>query len=83
MTFKPFAGLGAGARTYDYKADQLATKTGAVGYGAIGSEIQFDRVALRCQAQDNVFSFRSPLSGASTKTRNDLRLSFGLAYHFR
>jgi hypothetical protein len=83
MTFKPFAGLGAGARTFDYKADELATKTGAVGYGAIGSEIQFDRIGLRCEARDNVFSFRSPMKGVDTKTRNDLRMSFGFAYHFR
>lgn len=34
-------------------------------------------------AQDNVFCYRSPISGVSSKTRNDMGLAFGLAYHLR
>lgn len=80
---KPFAGLGAGARTYAFKASGLSDKTCAAAYGALGSEFQLDRVALRLEARDNVFCYRSPVAGISSATRNDIGLAFGLAYHFR
>jgi Outer membrane protein beta-barrel domain len=79
--FKPYVGLGAGARTYAYKANGLADKTCAAGYGALGSEFQLDRVALRFEARDNVFCFKSPIAGVESKTRNDVALAFGVAYH--
>lgn len=81
--FKPFIGLGAGARTYAYKATGLSDRTCAAGYGALGSEFQLDRVALRFEARDNVFCYRSPLPGVASSTQNDIGLAFGFAYHFR
>lgn len=80
---KPFLGLGVGARTYAYKASGLSNNTCAAGYGALGSEFQFDKVALRFEARDNVFCYRSPIAGVATATRNDVGLAFGFAYHFR
>lgn len=79
---KPFLGLGVGARTYTYKAPGLSTNTCAAGYGALGSEFQVDKVALRFEARDNLFCYRDPIDGVS-KTRNDVGLALGLAYHFR
>jgi hypothetical protein len=81
--FKPFVGLGLGARTYSYKAAGLSDRTCAAGYGALGSEFQLERVALRLEARDNVFCYRSPMAGVASRTRNDVGLTFGLAYHFR
>jgi len=81
--FKPFVGLGVGARTYAYKATGLSDRTCAAGYGALGSEFQFAKVALRLEARDNVFCYRSPIAGVSSTTRNDVGLAFGFAYHFR
>jgi hypothetical protein len=78
---KPFFGLGAGARTYRFSSDQLSNKTCALGYGAAGSEFQIAKVALRLEARENVFCYRSPFIGEKSKTRNDLGLSFGIAYH--
>ena len=80
---KPFVGLGAGARTYAYKADALADRTCTAGYGALGSEFQHDRFALRLEARENVFCYRAPIAGSKSVTRNDLGLAFGLAYHLR
>jgi hypothetical protein len=79
--FKPFVGLGGGARTYAFKAAGLADKTCASGYGALGSELQLNRVALRVEARDNVFCYRSPIAGVRSKTRNDLGLAIGFAFH--
>lgn len=81
--FKPFLGLGAGARTYLYEADNLKNRTCAAGYGALGAEFEFNRAAIRFEGRDNVFCFRSPLPDIKSKTRNDVGLSLGLAYHFR
>ena len=81
--FKPFFGLGAGARTYDYKSSLFSSRTSAAGYASLGSEFQLSPVALRIEARENVFDFRSPLASEASKTRTDIGLLFGFAYHFR
>ena len=81
--FKPFMGLGGGARTYLYEDDNLANRTCAAGYGALGAELEFARTAIRVEGRDNLFCFRSALPGIKSKTRTDVGLSLGLAYHFR
>ena len=81
--FKPFVGLGGGARTYLYEDDNLKNRTCAAGYGALGAELQFDRTAIRLEGRDNVFCFRSALPDIKSKTRNDIGLTLGLAYHLR
>ena len=80
---RPFVGLGAGARSYLYAAGALNDRTCAVGYGAIGTELQIGETALRGEARDNVFCYESPLDGVRSRTRNDVGLSLGLSYHFR
>ncbi len=80
---RPFVGAGVGGRTYAYQAATLSNKTCAAGYGALGTEFQLARTALRLEARDNVFCFKSPIAGVSSKTRNDIGLAFGVAYHLR
>ena len=80
--FRPYVGLGAGARTYAYEAGQLADKTCAQGYGAVGAEFQIRRTSFRLEGRDNVFCFKSPIAGQDSKTRNDIRLATAFAYHF-
>lgn len=81
--FKPFLGLGAGARTYDYKSTVFSTQSWAAGYGALGTEFQLNPVALRLEARENFFGYKSPLPNGSSATRNDAAILFGFAYHFR
>jgi hypothetical protein len=80
-TFRPFLGVGGGARTYDYQASTLLTRTCAAGYGAIGSEFKTGLTALHVEARDYVFCNKSPLPGGKSKTRNDITFALGLAYH--
>jgi hypothetical protein len=80
---RPFAGIGVGARTYAFQGVGLKDRTCFAGYGALGTEFQIARTALRLEARDNVFCYRSPISGVSSKTRNDVGLSLGVAYHLR
>jgi hypothetical protein len=81
--FRPYVRIGGGARTYAYQADQLAGQTCAAGYGALGTEFQLGRTALRVEARDDVFRFKSPVAGQDSKTRNDIRLAAGVAFHLR
>jgi hypothetical protein len=78
---RPFAGLGAGFRTYDFKGD-LETKSCSAGYGALGSELQKGAVAFRLEARDYALCYQSPVTGKKS-TRSDLGISFGIAYHVR
>lgn len=79
---KPFAGIGAGGRTYTYRGP-LPDRTCGSGYVALGTEFQIAPWAFRVEARDNLFCYKAPLAGAKSQTRNDVGLSLGLAYHFR
>ena len=81
--FRPFFGFGAGGRTYAYADDVLDDETCLSGYGALGSEFTFGPTGVRLEARDNLFSYRSPIAGVRSRTRNDVNLMVGLAYHFR
>jgi hypothetical protein len=80
--WRPFAGLGVGGRTYDYRKADVATRTCTAGYGALGSELQMGTVGLRLEGRDYLSCYKSPLT-AARRTRSDLGLSFGVAYHLR
>lgn len=80
---RPFAGLGVGGRTYAFQGISLEDKTSFAGYGALGTEFQIARTALRLEARHNVFRYRSPVPGVPARTRSDIGLSLGIAYHLR
>jgi len=78
--FRPFVGVGAGARTYDYQALGAKANTCTAGYGALGTEFQRKMFAFRLESRGYVTCFKSPLM-AQKKNRSDMLFSFGLAYH--
>ena len=80
---RPFAGLGVGGRTYAFQGLGLTDKTCFAGYGALGTEFQIARTALRLEARHNLFCYRSPVPGVKSQTRSDIGLSLGIAYHLR
>jgi hypothetical protein len=78
----PFAGLGAGGRTYDYRDLDVSSKTNVAGYGALGAELGVSRLGIRFEARDYVSRFK-PLAGTGdTRTRNDVTLATGLTVRF-
>lgn len=79
---RPFAGAGAGGRTYDYRTLAAGTRSCVSGYGTVGAELRRDIVAFRAEARDYLSCFEPPLTGTK-RTRNDLGLTVGLAYHLR
>jgi hypothetical protein len=82
IMLRPFVGAGAGGRTYDYKAGGVGTNSCLAGYGTLGSEIQDGVIAFRAEARNYLSCYESPISGTK-RTRHDLGLSIGLAYHLR
>lgn len=81
-SFTPFAGLGIGGRTYDYRDLDVSSKSEVAGYGALGGELGFGRVGARLEARDYVSRFE-PLTGSGdAKTRNDVTLAAGLTLKF-
>lgn len=78
--FRPFFGVGAGARTYDFKHAGMASSTQVASYAAIGHEVLRGAFAIRCEARDYVSRYVSPVTRA-TSNRNDLAFSFGVAFH--
>ena len=79
--FTPFAGLGAGGRTYNYRDLDVDSKTNFAGFGTIGGELGFGRVGLRVEGRDYVSQFK-PFEGGDSKTRNDVTIAAGLTLRF-
>jgi hypothetical protein len=81
LDFTPFVGLGAGARTYNYRDLDVDSKTNFAGYGMLGGELGFGRFGFRLEARDYVSQFK-PFDGGDSKTRNDVTLATGLTLKF-
>ena len=81
VTFSPFAGLGAGARSYNYRKLDVDATHNLAGYGAIGGELGIGRVGLRVEMRDYAAGFK-PLNGTGGyATRNDLSIMAGLKFN--
>ena len=81
MDFTPFAGVGGGARTYNYRDLDVDSKTNVAGYGVLGGEVGFGRLGLRLEARDYVSRFK-PFDGGDAKTRNDVTVATGITLRF-
>lgn len=78
-----FAGLGAGARTYRYRADALNNRTCAEGYASLGTELRLAESGLRLELRANVSCYRAPTRNAgATRVTNELMIFGAFAYHF-
>ena len=81
LDFTPYFGLGAGARTYNYRDLDVDSKTNFAGYGALGGELGFGKFGFRLEARDYVSQFK-PFDGSDSKTRNDVTIATGLTLRF-
>jgi hypothetical protein len=78
VTFRPFAGAGAGARSYNYRSLEVDARHSVSGYVAAGGELGIKRVGLRLEVRDYVSGFK-PLGGGGTATTgNDVVVMAGL-----
>ena len=81
VTFSPFAGLGGGARSYNYRTLDVDATHNLAGYGAVGGELGVGPVGLRVEVRDYATGFK-PLRGTGASvTRNDLSITAGLTFN--
>lgn len=81
--FTSFAGLGAGARSYNYRKLDVDATHNLAAYGAIGGELGMGRVGLRVEVRDYVAGFRPLIGGGKSETRNDLVIMAGFRFNRR
>jgi hypothetical protein len=80
VTFTPFAGAGAGGRSYTFRKLDLDATHNVAAYGSVGGELGVRRVRVRLEARDYVTGFK-PLSGAgAARTGNDVVVMVGLRF---
>ncbi len=82
VTLSPFAGLGAGARSYNYRKLEADATHNLAGYGALGGELALGRVALRVEARDYAAGFKPLLGAGTSETRNDVSIMAGLKFNW-
>jgi hypothetical protein len=72
MSFSPFAGAGAGGRSYNYRKLDVDATHNIAGYVNAGGELRVRRVGMRLEARDYLTGFK-PLDGAGdARTGNDI-----------
>lgn len=80
VSFRPFAGLGAGTRRYDHRHLPIDVAYAGAAYGAAGGELGVRRIRLRLEARDYVTG-RPPFSGGGpADARSDLALVAGVRW---
>jgi hypothetical protein len=80
--FTPFAGLGVGGRTYNYRDLDVDATSNVAGYGALGGEVAFARVGVRVEGRDYLSRFEPLAGGGDADTRNDVTVTAGLTVRF-
>ena len=81
VTFSPFAGLGAGARSYNYRKLEVDATNNLAGYGAVGGELGVGRMGLRLEVRDYMTGFRPLVGGGKSDMRNDVVMMVGLRFN--
>ena len=79
---RPYAALGVGGRTYDYRdVGGVGAETNLLGFGAVGLDVTppTGNLGLRVEARDNVSAFKG-LRGErdERRARNDVQFTAGL-----
>jgi len=84
LSLSPFAGIGAGGRSYNYRSQDVDATHNLAAYGSAGGEIGIgSRVKLRLEARDYVSGFKALNSGSPADTRNDVSMMVGLRLKVR
>jgi hypothetical protein len=78
VTVRPFAGVGAGARSYNYRSLDVDATHNVAAYGSMGGDVGFRRVGVRIEARDYVTGFKPLVGSGTADTRNDVVLMVGL-----
>ena len=79
-SFTSFLGLGAGARSYNYRKLDVDATHNLAAYGAVGGELGVGRVGLRLEARNYVTGFKPLIAAGTSDRRNDVVITAALSY---
>jgi hypothetical protein len=77
LTFTPFAGAGAGGRSYNYRTLDVDARHNLAAYGSAGGELGYRRIRFRVEARDYVTGFKPLVANGASVRRNDVSLMAG------
>lgn len=77
LTFTPFAGAGAGGRSYDYRSLDVAATHNLAAYGSAGGELGYRRIRFRVEARDYMTGFKPLMASGESGHRNDVSVMAG------
>jgi len=78
-----FAGIGGGARSYNYRKLDVDATNNLAGYIAAGGELGVRRVALRVEARDYATGFKPLVGAGKSAARNDVVIMATLRFNRR
>jgi hypothetical protein len=78
LAIKPFAGLGAGLRSYDYHDASTNTQHEIAGYISAGGEVGIRRLRIRLEVRDYLTGFTSVHTDSSRDARSEVVAMLGL-----
>jgi hypothetical protein len=83
VTFSPFVGAGAGARSYKHRKLDVDATHNVAGYGAVGGELGMGRIGVRLEARDYLTGFKPLVGSGGASTRNDVVIMAGVRFNRR
>ena len=81
VTFSPFAGVGAGARSYNYRKLDVDATHNLAAYGAVGGELGMGRVGLRLEARNYATGFKPLVGVGKSDMRNDVVVMAAVSFN--
>ena len=82
INFKPFTGVGIGARTHSYRDADVATTHSLATFASVGGELGLSRVRVRLEVRDYL-TWVTPLGASGTARRNEIAVLAGLRLALR
>lgn len=77
LTFTPFAGAGAGGRSYNHRSLDADATHNLAAFGSAGGELGYRRIRFRVEARDYVTGFKPMLANRASGRRNDVSVMAG------
>ena len=83
VSFSPFVGVGAGARSYNYRKLDVDATHNVAGYASVGGELGVRRVGVRLEVRDYATGFKPLVGAGESEMRNDVVMMVGLRLNRR
>ncbi|GMV05963.1 MAG: hypothetical protein AMXMBFR53_22400 [Gemmatimonadota bacterium] len=78
VSFRPFAGAGVGARSYNYRSLPVDATHHVAGYAALGGQLVVKRLSMRLEARDYVSDFKGMDGQGDGTTHNEVVIVAGI-----